>query len=67
MKKYQYIVALSCGLVGARGFGGGYVFNQAQEKQNQKEERNIEIGSITDDLEAETEKEPMVAINEAAE
>lgn len=67
MKKYQYIVALSCVLVGALGFGGVYVFNQAQEKQNQKEERNIEIGSITDDLEDETEKEPMVAINEAAE
>ena len=71
MKKYQYIVALSCVLVGALGFGGMYAYNQTQEKQN-SEEQNIEIGSITDDVEddleeAEIQKEPLVASNEMPE
>ncbi|MBQ2705452.1 MAG: M23 family metallopeptidase [Agathobacter sp.] len=68
MKKYQYIVALSCVLVGALGFGGIYAYNQAQEKQSQKEEHNIEIGSITEDLEKdEHQDEPKVVLNDEAE
>ena len=68
MKKYQYIVALSCVLVGALGFGGTYAYNQAQEKQSQKENRNIEIGSLTEDLEEEeTQQSEMTARNDAAE
>lgn len=71
MKKYQYIVALSCVLVGALGFGGMYAYNQTQEKQN-IEERNIEIGSITDDFEddlekAEIQEEPLLASNDMLE
>jgi len=67
MKKYQYIVALSCVLVGALGFGGIYAYNQAQEKQSQ-EERNIEIGSITEDLEDNDSQEaPKLTLNEEAE
>lgn len=65
MKKYQYIVALSCVLVGAMGFGGIYAYNQAQEKQEEKQ--NIEIGAITEDLEEELEQEPEFTINEVAE
>jgi len=51
MKKYQYIVAVACVLVGAVGFGSIYAYNQAQEKQNEKQ--NIEIGVITEDFEEE--------------
>lgn len=65
MKKYQYIVALSCVLVGAVGFGSIYAYNQAQGKQ--EEEQNIEIGSITEDFEEELEQEPEFTINEVAE
>lgn len=65
MKKYQYIVALSCVLVGAVGFGSIYAYNQAQGKQ--EEEKNIEIGSITEDFEEELEQEPEFTINEVAE
>ena len=68
MKKYQYIVALSCVLVGALSFGGIYAFNQAQEKQNEKEEHNIEIGSITEDLDAEDDqKEPELVVKDIVE
>lgn len=65
MKKYQYIVALSCVLVGAVGFGSIYAYNQAQGKQ--EKEQNIEIGSITEDFEEEMEQEPEFTINEVAE
>ena len=37
MKKYQYIVALSCVLVGAMGFGGIYAYDQVQERQQKKQ------------------------------
>ncbi len=66
MKKYQYIVALSCVLVGAMGFGGIYAYNQAQDKQEEKQ--NIEIGAITEDLEAEEpEESPKLTVNDLAE
>lgn len=52
MKRYQYIVALSCVLVGAVGFSSMYAISQAQEK---KEQQNIEIGAITGDEEKNTE------------
>ncbi len=65
MKKYQYIAALSCVLVGAVGFGSIYAFNQAQEKQEEKQ--NIEIGSITEEYEEPVEKEPELTINQVAE
>ena len=56
MKKYQYIAAVACVLVGAAGFGGIYAMNQVQEKQ--EESHNIEIGSLTeDDGEEVVEKE----------
>ena len=68
MKKYQYIVALSCVLVGAMGFGGIYAYNQAQERQQKNQ--NIEIGAITED-EEDTQKAqedvPQVALNDAPE
>lgn len=59
MKKYQYIVAAACVLVGAAGFGGIYMMNQTQQEQEEltknqeiiKESQNLEIGSLTEDAE----------------
>ena len=66
MKKYQYIVALSCVLVGAMGFGGIYAYNQAQEQQKAKQ--NIKIGAVTEDLEKEEpEKIPEQTLTDLAE
>lgn len=68
MKKYQYMVALSCVVVGALSLGGFYAFKQIQEKQNQTQERNIEIGSITEEQTEEVKKqEQQVAINDMPE
>ena len=53
MKKYQYIVALSCVLVGAVGFSSMYAISQSQEQQ--KQQQKIEIGAITGEGERDTE------------
>ena len=52
MKKYQYIVALACVLVGAVGFSSIYLTNQAQEReaelarqQQVKESQQLELAS----------------------
>lgn len=65
MKKYQYIVALSCVLVGAMGFGGIYAYDQVQERQQKKQ--NIEIGAITEDKEKDQEDIPQVAAKDEPE
>ena len=71
MKRYQYIVALSCVLVGAMGFGGIYAFDQMQERQQEKQ--NIEIGAITEDEKNSESKDTVqkdtsqVAKNDGAE
>jgi len=57
MKKYHYMVALSCVIVGALSLGGFYAFQQVQEKQNQTQEREMEIGSITEEQKEEIVKE----------
>lgn len=69
MKKYQYIAAVACMLVGAAGFGGIYVMNEVQEKQ--EESRNIEIGSLTEDdgeqIAEKEEKETEFVVDQVAE
>lgn len=65
MKKYQYIVALSCVLVGAMGFGGIYAYDQVQERQQKNQ--NIEIGAITEDKEKDQEDIPQVATKDEPE
>lgn len=65
MKKYQYIVALSCVLVGAMGFGGIYAYDQVQERQQKNQ--NIEIGAITEDKEKDQEDIPQVAVKDEPE
>ena len=68
MKKYQYMVALSCVIVGALSLGGFYAFQQIQEKQNQIQEQNLEIGSITEEQKEKIKpEEQQVAINEMPE
>ncbi len=68
MKKYQYIIALSCVLVGAVGFSSIYLTNQAKErqaelakKQQVQESQQLEMASNEkDDLENENlEKEDL--------
>lgn len=64
MKKYQYVVALACVLVGAAGFTGIYVTNQAEEreaelaKQEQilQENQKLELASKDKPDTAEEEK-----------
>lgn len=71
MKKYQYIVALSCVMVGAMGFGGIYAYDQMQERQQKNQ--NIEIGAITEDKDDQIKEEkvlediPQVALKDEAE
>lgn len=65
MKKYEYIVALSCMLVGAMGFGGIYAYDQVQERQ--QKEQNIEIGAITGDEEKDKEDIPQVVTKDEPE
>lgn len=65
MKRYQYIVALSCVLVGAMGFGGIYAFDQVQERQQKNQ--NIEIGAITEDKDKDQEDIPQVAVKDEPE
>ena len=67
MKKYQYIIALSCVLVGAVGFSSMYLTNQAKEreaelaKQQQlvQESQQLELAS-NDKTEQQVEQEPTV-------
>ena len=62
MKKYQYIIALSCVLVGAVGFSSIYVTNQAKEReaelarqQQVQESQQLEIASKDNEI-AENEE-----------
>lgn len=65
MKKYQHIVALSCVLVGAIGFGGMYAYNQSTQQQEEKQ--NIEIGALTEELKDEAEEITQTAKNDHIE
>ena len=42
MKKFQYVVAATCLLVGAMGFVGLYATNQAEEKEQAKNQQIVE-------------------------
>lgn len=62
MKKYQYIIALACVLVGAVGFSSIYVTNQAKEReaelarqQQVQESQQLEIASKDNEI-AENEE-----------
>lgn len=62
MKKYQYIIALACVLVGAVGFSSIYVTNQAKEReaelarqQQLQESQQLEIASKDNEI-AENEE-----------
>lgn len=57
MKKYQYIVAVSCVLVGAIGFGSMYMTNQLQNEQKQQVQNEQEAEQNNQQLVQETEKE----------
>ena len=72
MKKYQYMIAAACVLVGAAGFAGVYAMNQAEQKQqgivqNQQEseqEHNLQIGTNTENMDSTqvADKEPDVNV-----
>ena len=59
MKKYQYVIALSCVLVGAVGFSSIYLTNQAKEreaelaKQQQLLQESQQMEIVTDDKTSE--------------
>ena len=75
MKKYQYIVALACVLVGAVGFSSMYLTNQAEEreaelaKQQQlvQESQQLEIGSNDSTKEEEKLEVPKFSSNQVAD
>ncbi len=60
MRKYQYIVAAACVLIGAAGFAGIYATNQSQQEQEElvqdqqelEQGQEIVIGSKTEDEDA---------------
>jgi septal ring factor EnvC (AmiA/AmiB activator) len=69
MKKYQYIVALACVLVGAVGFSSIYLTNQAQEReaelarqQQVKESQQLELAS-----EDKISEEKQISSNQVAD
>lgn len=57
MKKYQYIVAASCVLVGAIGFASMYATNQLQDKQNEQVRNEQEVKREDNQLADVVEKE----------
>ena len=67
MKKYQYIIALSCVLVGAVGFSSIYLTNQAKEREAElarqqqlvQESQQLELAS-NDKTDEKKEQEPVV-------
>ncbi len=71
MKKYQYIIALSCVLVGAVGFSSIYLTNQAKEreaelaKQQQLLQESQQMEIATDDKTSETPKDTINQIADA--
>lgn len=60
MKKYQYIVAAACVLVGAAGFAGIYATNQSQQKQE-------ELVKNQEDTEMDLEEEIQIGANDTEE
>ena len=75
MKKYQYMIAAACVLVGAAGFAGVYAMNQAEQKQQQgivqnqqesetEQEQNLQVGTNTENMDSTqvADKEPDVKI-----
>lgn len=67
MKKYQYIIALSCVLVGAVGFSSIYLTNQAKEREAElarqqqlvQESQQLEMAS-NDKTDKQAEQEPVI-------
>ena len=61
MKKYQYIAAIACVLVGAVGFAGMYAYDQSQkEKQGEK----TPVVESTQDTQENTEGNNQVAVGD---
>ena len=56
MKKYQYIVALACVLVGAAGFASIYATNQYQQRENELAKNQQILEDVQDDVEDEGEE-----------
>lgn len=48
MKKYQYIVAATCIIMGAAGFAGIYAVDQLQQDEKQEEQTPIDLVDIGD-------------------
>ena len=61
MKKYQYIAAIACLLVGVVGFAGMYAYDQSQKE---KQENKPPIVENTQESEKESEKTSQLAGNE---
>lgn len=61
MKKYQYIAAIACVLVGAVGFAGMYAYEQSQK---QKQDGKTPVVESTQDTEKETDRNTQVANND---
>ena len=71
MKKYQYVVAVTCLALGAMGFAGLYMTNQTEDEQakNQnivEESEEIILGSQLKDSEEPDFEDQMAAIDEDA-
>ncbi len=78
MKKYQYIVAIACVLVGAVGFAGMYAYDQAQKKEQENKPPVVENtqSDMEDDRlaagdshsgESESDPEPVVDSSQVAD
>ena len=64
MKKYQYIAAIACVLVGAVGFAGMYAYDQSQKEQ---QEGKTPVVESTQDAQENTEGNSQVANNDNSE
>lgn len=69
MKKYQYMIAAACLLVGAAGFAGIYAMNQAEQKQQeivqkQQESENNQENEMQIGANTENENSSQVADND---
>ena len=61
MKKYQYIAAIACVLVGAVGFAGMYAYDQSQKKA---QEGKTPVVESTQDSQDDTEGNSQVAVGD---